>query len=141
MPFWICHLAFAQGSGSGPVIPSAGAGLARPDVSKVEVLKELSNSFEEIAQRSGHGVVQIFARTYTPQGSESSSPLRTSENSTSSGVIVSADGYILTNAHAIRGAHNIRVHMTISESVEGQQKPAESLDRGLSATALIPKQI
>ena len=134
MAIGICHLAIAQGS-SGPIIPRAGTSVARPDVSKVEVLKELSNSFEEIAQRSGQGVVQIFARTYTPRDAGNSSPLLTSENSTSSGVIVSPDGYILTNAHAIRGAHNIRVHMTVSlsGSVDGRQQPAEGLDRSVSA--------
>jgi len=34
---------------------------------KLEILKELSGSFEEITSRSGEDVVQIFARTYTPR--------------------------------------------------------------------------
>jgi serine protease Do len=130
----VCHLVLALSNVSGPAIPYSATGPARPDISKLQVLKQLSNSFEEIAQRSGQGVVQIFARTYTPLGSENSSTLLTSENSTSSGVVVSADGYILTNAHAIRGAHNIRVHMTLSASVEARHESAENLDRSLSAT-------
>lgn len=134
--FGICQLAVAQGNGSIARLPDAASGVAKPNVSKVEVLKGLSNSFEEIAQRSGQGVVQIFARTYTAQGSESSSPLLTSQNSTASGIIVSPDGYILTNAHAIRGAHSIRVHMTVSASMDAGRQPAASLDRSLSATVV-----
>jgi len=34
---------------------------------KLEILKELSGSFEEITSRSGEDVVQIFARTYAPR--------------------------------------------------------------------------
>ena len=63
MVLGICHLAVAQGNASIFLRRDPESGVAKPNVSKVEVLKELSNSFEEIAKRSGQGVVQIFART------------------------------------------------------------------------------
>jgi serine protease Do len=84
-------------------------------------------------------VVQIFARTYSPQQSDTGAPLLTSENSTSSGVIVSPDGYILTNAHAVRGARAVRVYL--SDTASGDSEPGDTgqgtavgRDRGVPAT-------
>ena len=37
---------------------------AVPNPEKMDVLKELSRSFEEVSQRSGRAVVQIFVRSY-----------------------------------------------------------------------------
>lgn len=94
----------------------------------VTLLRQISSAFQQIAQRSGQAVVQIFARSYLPQASGGNDPILTAENSTASGVVLSADGYILTNAHVVRGAHNIRVHIQ-----NGDSRDANSLSRTLPA--------
>jgi len=70
-----------------------------------------------------------FSPAPTPPGSNAGNELLTSQNSTSSGIIMSADGYILTNAHAVRGAHEIRVQMISHEAIVGSpKKPTEGHD-------------
>ena len=107
---------------SGPAIFSVKA-----NANNLEILRELSASFEEITRRAGQSVVQIFARTFVPPDSETGAPSFTSENSTASGVIVSADGCILTNAHAIRGAHSIRVQMIDDDRPQSNSRRYHSL--------------
>src|SRR3954447_11515238 len=68
----------------------------KPNPSKMDVLRELSASFEEISQRTGRAVVQIFVRSYTTAETSQDSDVLTAENSSGSGIIMSPDGYILT---------------------------------------------
>jgi len=89
-----------------------GAPPSQPNPQRMDVLKELSGSFEEISQRCGRAVVQIFVRSYVPAAdSDSSTELLTAENSSGSGIILSPDGYILTNAHVVKGAHSVKVQL------------------------------
>ncbi len=63
---------------------------AKPNPAKVDVLRQLSTSFEEISQRSGKAVVQIFVRSYVPaEDSDNNSELLTAQNSSGSGIILS----------------------------------------------------
>ncbi len=83
------------------------------------VLQELSRSLEELSQQSGLSIVQIFSRSYsTDEGSGSDGELLTTENSSGSGVIMSADGYILTNGHVVRGGRQVRVKLGTSRRLE-----------------------
>ncbi|HEX3682442.1 MAG TPA: trypsin-like peptidase domain-containing protein [Bryobacteraceae bacterium] len=108
---------------------------ATPSPEKMDVLRQLSTSFEEISQRSGRAVVQIFARSYvTPEDSENNGPLLTAENSSGSGILMSPDGYILTNAHVVKNAHSLKVQLNVRVAAEARELGDRSMNRPIAGT-------
>ena len=106
-----------------------------PSIQKTDVLRQLSNSFEEISQRSGKAVVQIFVRSYvTADESDTSGQLLTAQNSSGSGIIMSPDGYILTNVHVVKGAHSVKVQLNVRAEAEAHEHGSKGLNRPLSGT-------
>ena len=105
---WIGLTALAVLAGISPA--TRGAQAKTPD--RMRGLKELSGTLEDLSARSGRAVVQIFVRSYvTAEDSDRVTELLSKENSSGSGIIMSADGYILTNAHVVRGAHEVKVQL------------------------------
>jgi len=87
-----------------------------------DVLHELSATLEALAHRAGRAVVQIFSTGYNIGGEEGESEntsMVTKQTSTGSGVIISSDGYIVTNSHVVRGARRIRVQLSESDRAPG----------------------
>ncbi|HEY3939790.1 MAG TPA: trypsin-like peptidase domain-containing protein [Bryobacteraceae bacterium] len=109
---------------------------ATPNPEKMDVLKELSASFEEISERSGRAVVQIFVRSYVTaaDSSDSGNELLTAENSSGSGIILSPDGYILTNAHVVKGAHSVKVQLNVRTEAEKREQGDRSFNRPIAGT-------
>jgi len=76
---------------------------------------DLDNALEATARLAAPAVVQIFTTTYSagegmvPRPTE----LITTERASGSGVIVDAEGYIVTNAHVVRGAERVRVDLPL----------------------------
>jgi serine protease Do len=87
-------------------------------------LRDLSTSFENLAGRVRPAVVQIFSTGYVQpnetEGTTASSLLST-QRSTGSGVILSADGYIVTNNHVVQGARKIEVRLAAMNREEARQ--------------------
>jgi len=82
-------------------------------------LNELSQSLEGLVNRVRPAVVQIFSTGYvTADDSESSNTaaLLSTQRSTGSGIILSDDGYIVTNAHVVRGARRIQVRLSVART-------------------------
>ncbi len=89
-------------------------------------LSELSDEVRELSAAISPSIVQITATGYGIAGNEEQGGVSvlSRQRSTGSGVIVSADGYIITNAHVIEGARSIRVKLN------GQRRAQDSLFEG-----------
>lgn len=71
-------------------------------------LTQLSQSLEDLAQLVAPSVVQVLTTGYT--GSEGAGrSLLYKQRATGSGVILSPEGYIVTNAHVVHGARRVQV--------------------------------
>jgi serine protease Do len=98
---------------------------------KFDALHNLSTSLEVLARRVNRAVVQIVSSGYIlGQDDESTNTsVLSRQRSTGSGVLLSADGYIITNAHVVKGARRLRVQLAVSEREElGRYQRGKVLD-------------
>lgn len=73
-------------------------------------LEELSESFATLAAKLAPSVVLVRCSAFAPEAEAAGAPLSVAlRDSTGSGVVVSADGHIVTNAHVVAGATRIHV--------------------------------
>jgi serine protease Do len=75
-------------------------------------LHQLNSSIEAIVKRVAPSVVQVIVTGFGPvgEGNDSEASLVVGrQHSMASGVIIDPEGYIITNAHVVRGAQHIEV--------------------------------
>ena len=81
-----------------------------------DALHQLSSSVEELVKRVSPSVVQVLTTGFGPmqEGESSEAALVIGRlRSIGSGVIVDPNGYILTNAHVLKGAQRVQVVLPI----------------------------
>jgi serine protease Do len=88
------------------------------------LLQQFSDSLDELAARVSPAIVQIRVTGYRAikdedSDDDSAAPIG-KQRSLGSGVIVDPDGYIITNAHVVKGAQRIRVLLTPASAGDSQ---------------------
>ena len=80
------------------------------------VLVQLNEALEGLAAKVSPAVVQVLVTGFGPVQEEDKSrtALIVRQHAVGSGVIVDPNGYIMTNAHVVEGAHQIRVALPLS---------------------------
>jgi serine protease Do len=93
--------------------PRVDAQRARPSAPSTQA--DLSESLQDTARLVNPAVVEIFATGYVlAEGVvPSASDLVTTQRASGSGVIVDPEGFIVTNAHVVRGMQRVRVSIPI----------------------------
>jgi len=96
------------------------ASAQQPAAKRADTLHDLSAQLEALSHRVSVAVVQIFSTGYVlndERESGSNAAIVTRQHATGSGVVMSADGYIVTNAHVGSNARKVRVR--IADEVAG----------------------
>lgn len=91
----------------------------------LEGLVKLNADLEALADRVSQGVVQILVTGYGPleESGRTDTALIARQRAIGSGVIVDANGYIMTNAHVVEGARKIRVVLPVPASESAVLEP------------------
>ena len=85
-------------------------------------LGALSDGLEEVTANVLRCVVRITGETYVPEQDNSNDKAQLNSNPATasevegSGIVISADGYIVTNAHVVAGEHRLRVFVYHTDS-------------------------
>jgi serine protease Do len=102
--------------------------LSAQDAAKpVNALQQLSGATELLSRKVSRSVVQIFSTGYsfnTDESSSTNTSLVTRQRSTGSGVILSPEGYIITNAHVVQGARKVQVRLSYATPAKDKEKNA-----------------
>jgi serine protease Do len=91
---------------------------------KLDAVESLSSSLESLSRQVNRAVVKIVNTGYGigEESDSSNASLLMRQRATGSGVVLSADGYIVTNAHVIQGARRLRVQLPVSDRTARQSR-------------------
>jgi serine protease Do len=90
------------------------------------MLGQLNDSLQRLARKVSPAVVQIEVTSFGSAGvgDRADASVIVRQHEIGAGVIVDPDGYIMTNAHVVEGAHRVRVTLSL---------PATASTAGFSA--------
>jgi len=99
-----------------------------PAAAPADSLRQLSAQMESLSRNVSRSVVQIFSTGYVLSDERepgANAAILTRQRATGSGIILAADGYIVTNAHVVSGARRVRVRLAdAASSPEGAVQPS-----------------
>lgn len=78
-------------------------------------LRQFDRALTGLSEKISPAVVQVLSDAYSPVSETPGSPTAY-EQATASGMLLSADGYIVTNSHVVKGSTKIQVVLPNSES-------------------------
>lgn len=98
-------------------------------------LRQFNGAVRKLVKQVTPSVVQVLASGYAPvkSGNGNTSLLVGMQQKIGSGVIVASEGYIVTNAHVVRGADHVRVSVPTVMSNESAEEPIITRSRTLEA--------
>ena len=99
-----------------------------------DLLRRMDSALQAVVARVSPAVVQIQVVGYAPvEGPDGSALAR--QRTIGSGVIIDAEGFVVTNHHVVRGARRIRVVLPAAPG--GGARPGESAGRSRLFEALV----
>src|SRR6266566_339622 len=118
--------------------PRVSAQTASPR-SDSDPLHQLNNSVRALVKRVTPSVVQVQVTGYGPvEGNRGDTNLVLGkQQSIGSGVIIDPDGYIVTNAHVLRGAHRVQVNISAPATTDDTPDGSLAGRRGRTVEARI----
>jgi len=86
-----------------------------------DALHQLDDSVRSLVKKVSPSVVHLVVSGYAPvdNGRGNTSLVLGKQQNVGSGVIIDPDGYIVTNAHMVRGAHRVQVSIPIASLDDG----------------------
>jgi serine protease Do len=97
---------------------------------RIDSLRDVSLQLESLSRRVHRAVVQIFSSGYSLNEAEEggrNTAVVTRQRATGSGVVLSADGYIVTNSHVVSNARTIRVRVAAERQGQSTLQPEGKL--------------
>ena len=106
-------------------VTEAGKAMAPRSSETPPVLRELNSALQGLVAKVSPAVVQVLVTGYgaIEENNRSETALVARQHAVGSGVIVDSDGYIMTNAHVVEGAHRIRVVLPMPSLDVAQVEP------------------
>ena len=82
-----------------------------------EPLARMNESIDALTKKVWPSVVQILVSSFAPQqGQPGSAAVVSRQETTGSGFVIDAEGYIMTNAHVVNGARRIQIVLPVGNA-------------------------